>query len=252
MGVCDKPELPGYLFAREGTNAYFLLKELIWAFSTQREISLGRHKDSCFESQEKGGCVEEAEPCGCWPKTCLPSREFWNSGGILECCCAAASPARAPWYPGYSSLLHTATFSLMEICSLQVSEVFFYQLWPEWRLFRSFLPREQTSITAGLSGTKLITAKAKGQYIKAECNNPFSWRLSWFPYKCRKLYLNVHLSGIRNANGEVIFMSLCFDLLVEWNSFWHSCHPVLLHRCLSRVNFNWNKWQPMALMQVIG
>lgn len=129
---------------------------------------------------------------------------------------------------------------------------FFYQLWPEWRLFRSFLPREQTSITAGLSGTKLITAKAKGQYIKAECNNPFSWRLSWFPYKCRKLYLNVHLSGIRNANGEVIFMSLCFDLLVEWNSFWHSCHPVLLHRCLSRVNFNWNKWQPMALMQVIG
>lgn len=125
MGVCDKPELPGYLFAREGTNAYFLLKELIWAFSTQREISLGRHKDSCFESQEKGGCVEEAEPCGCWPKTCLPSREFWNAGGILECCCAAASPARAPWYPGYSSFLHTATFSLMEICSLQVSEVFF-------------------------------------------------------------------------------------------------------------------------------
>lgn len=33
-------------------------------------------------------------------------------------------------------------------------------------------------------------------------------RLSWFPYKCGELHSTVHLSGMWNTNGKVIFMSL--------------------------------------------
>lgn len=41
-------------------------------------------------------------------------------------------------------------------------------------------------------------------------------RLSWFPYKCGELHSTVHLSGMWNTNGKVIFMSLtlCFDLVI--------------------------------------
>lgn len=166
-----------FLLEREQQMLIFLLKWLIWVFSNQREISLGRHnKDSHFESQEKGGCTGEADNLSLWLLACRPASlggnsgmpgEFWNIT-VLLAPLAGLLHTQGNYYSQstfLSLLSHTgipATSSLMEICSLHIYGAFFLPLVTWVEIFRSFLPREQTSITAGLSGTKLIRAGSQG------------------------------------------------------------------------------------------
>lgn len=113
-----------FLLEREQTLVCF------WSSSSELSAPRGRFplagtRTPALNPRRKVAVQRRLSLVAVGPRPACPAGNSGMLGVVLECCCAVASSGRATWHPGYSLLPHTATFSLMEICSLQVSEVFF-------------------------------------------------------------------------------------------------------------------------------
>lgn len=149
----------------------------------------------------------------CWG---MPG-EFWNDAVLLDPLAGFLGTQGIPrvlsHFPSHTQVPQPPSL-WWKSALCKFLQLLFSQLWPEWIYVGVFFLKSGLPMLQAYLWPSSHQQKSKAQYIKAECNNLFSWRLSGFPHKCRKLYLNVHLSGIWDANVEVIFMSLCFDLVV--------------------------------------
>ena len=146
VGVYNKTEALGYVFAREETQMlifFWSCSSQLWAIgerfllvATKRTLVLNHSRDGCAE--ETAGQLSHS--C-CLPADLLDEQD--------ECCCAPGSPHQALSCPMYSQSpfpflpsctgTEAAFSSLMENHCFASFWSFFqigYQSWPEWRYLK--------------------------------------------------------------------------------------------------------------------